>query len=120
MHRWSGYFLNMESIEEEPPKSGTSLLKTPVSLLQELYVRKGITPTYDLLQVKITVKCCLSIVLIYFLNIFKSDGAVHEPVFKFRVTVGDLMAVGSGQVLLLSTRSIVLVHSMIFLVQEKG
>jgi len=40
----------MES-SEEPKKSGANLLKTPVSLLQELYVRKGITPTYDLMQV---------------------------------------------------------------------
>jgi len=45
-------FPKMESSgTEEPKNSGASLLKTPVSLLQELYVRKGITPTYDLMQV---------------------------------------------------------------------
>ena len=50
--------------------------KTPVSLLQELYVRKGITPKYDLVQI---------------------EGAVHEPTFKYRVTVGELVATGCGQ-----------------------
>merc|ERR1712141_1187 len=49
--------------------------KTPVSLLQELYVRKGITPKYDLVQI---------------------EGAVHEPTFKYRVTVGEAVATGSG------------------------
>nr|ARS01459.1 dsRNA binding protein 1 [Artemia franciscana] len=51
-------------------------VKTPVSLLQELYVKKGITPKYDLVQI---------------------EGAIHEPTFKYRVTVGDLVATGSGQ-----------------------
>ena len=50
--------------------------KTPVSLLQELFVRKGITPKYDLVQI---------------------EGAVHEPTFKYRVSVGDLIATGCGQ-----------------------
>ncbi|CAB4069450.1 TARBP2 [Lepeophtheirus salmonis] len=50
--------------------------KTPVSFLQELYVRKGITPKYDLVQI---------------------EGAVHEPTFKYRVAVGDVLATGSGQ-----------------------
>merc|ERR1712241_725799 len=50
--------------------------KTPVSLLQELYVRKGITPKYDLVQI---------------------EGAVHEPTFKYRVSVGELIATGCGQ-----------------------
>merc|ERR1712018_250334 len=50
--------------------------KTPVPLLQELYVRKGITPKYDLVQI---------------------EGAVHEPTFKYRVTVGELVATGEGQ-----------------------
>ena len=39
----------------DPDKKENSLqvaAKTPVSLLQELYVRKGITPKYDLVQVK--------------------------------------------------------------------
>lgn len=49
--------------------------KTPVSLLQELYVRQGITPKYDLVQI---------------------EGAVHEPTFKYRVTVGEAVATGCG------------------------
>ncbi|XP_046651849.1 RISC-loading complex subunit tarbp2-like [Daphnia pulicaria] len=50
--------------------------KTPVSLLQELYVKKGINPKYDLIQI---------------------EGAIHEPTFKYRVSVGELVAMGSGQ-----------------------
>ena len=42
--------------------------KTPVSLLQELCMRRGISPKYDLLQI---------------------EGAVHEPTFVYRVTVGE-------------------------------
>ena len=43
-------------------------------ILQELYVRQGITPKYDLVQI---------------------EGAVHEPTFKYRVTVGDAVATGN-------------------------
>ncbi|XP_050717990.1 RISC-loading complex subunit tarbp2-like isoform X4 [Eriocheir sinensis] len=50
--------------------------KTPVSLLQELCMRRGISPKYDLLQI---------------------EGAVHEPTFVYRVTVGEFAANGSGQ-----------------------
>jgi len=50
--------------------------KTPVSLLQELCMRRGISPKYDLLQI---------------------EGAVHEPTFVYRVTVGEFAASGSGQ-----------------------
>jgi len=39
-----------------------------------LYVRQGITPKYDLVQI---------------------EGAVHEPTFKYRVTVGDAVATGT-------------------------
>lgn len=42
--------------------------KTPVSLLQELCMRRGISPKYDLLQI---------------------EGPVHEPTFVYRVTVGE-------------------------------
>merc|ERR1739844_380529 len=56
--------------------SASSAQKTPVSLLQELYVRKGITPKYDLVQI---------------------EGAVHEPTFKYLVSVGELIATGCGQ-----------------------
>lgn len=50
--------------------------KTPVSLLQELCMRRGISPKYDLLQI---------------------EGQVHEPTFVYRVTVGEYTASGSGQ-----------------------
>jgi RISC-loading complex subunit TARBP2 len=49
--------------------------KTPVSILQEICLRKSFIPRYDLVQI---------------------EGAVHRPTFKYRVTVGDLVAVGSG------------------------
>ena len=65
--------LSMENGSKSNANSGP---KTPVSLLQELYVRKGITPKYDLVQI---------------------EGAVHEPTFKYRVSVGDLVATGCGQ-----------------------
>eukprot|EP00092_Neocalanus_flemingeri_P038031 GFUD01041400.1.p1 GENE.GFUD01041400.1~~GFUD01041400.1.p1 ORF type:complete len:356 (-),score=137.13 GFUD01041400.1:30-1097(-) len=55
---------------------GPCAAKTPVSLLQELYVRCGQTPKYDLVQI---------------------EGAVHEPTFKYRVTIGQFVATGSGQ-----------------------
>jgi len=75
--------LDKLSLSESPSKSANSSSlsnnsapKTPVSLLQELYVRKGITPKYDLVQI---------------------EGAVHEPTFKYRVSVGELLATGCGQ-----------------------
>jgi hypothetical protein len=37
-------------IDEEGVSGGASAAKTPVSLLQELYVRRGLTPKYDLVQ----------------------------------------------------------------------
>ena len=49
--------------------------KSPVSLLQEVYVRRGMTPQYDLVQV---------------------EGEVHQPTFKYRVTVGRTLATGCG------------------------
>jgi len=55
---------------------GVCAAKTPVSLLQELYVRRGLTPKYDLVQI---------------------EGAVHEPTFKYRVTIGEFVATGCGQ-----------------------
>ncbi|XP_043264438.1 protein Loquacious-like isoform X2 [Colletes latitarsis] len=50
--------------------------KTPVSILQELLSRRNATPTYELIQV---------------------EGAVHEPIFRYRVTVADIVAVGTGK-----------------------
>lgn len=37
--------------------------KTPVSILQELLSRRGITPKYELVQI---------------------EGAIHEPIFRYR------------------------------------
>ena len=51
------------SIDVEGVSGGASAAKTPVSLLQELYVRRGLTPKYDLVQI---------------------EGQVHEPTFKYR------------------------------------
>ena len=61
---------------EESGSGGTNAAKTPVSLLQELCVRRGLTPKYDLVQI---------------------EGAVHEPTFKYRVTIGEFVATGCGQ-----------------------
>lgn len=38
--------------------------KTPVSILQELLSRRGITPKYELVQI---------------------EGAIHEPIFRYRL-----------------------------------
>lgn len=68
--------------QQSPPRAQVDNLaaslpcKTPVSLLQELCMRRGISPKYDLLQI---------------------EGAVHEPTFVYRVTVGEFTASGSGQ-----------------------
>lgn len=50
--------------------------KTPISFLQELCTKRGITPTYDLIA---------------------NEGAVHEPTFVFKVTAGDFIGTGKGQ-----------------------
>ncbi|XP_054286754.1 interferon-inducible double-stranded RNA-dependent protein kinase activator A homolog isoform X1 [Macrosteles quadrilineatus] len=50
--------------------------KTPVSVLQELLSRRGTTPKYELVQV---------------------EGAIHEPTFRYRVTVADVVAMGIGR-----------------------
>ena len=39
-------------------------------------MRRGLTPKYDLVQI---------------------EGAVHEPTFKYRVTIGEFVATGCGQ-----------------------
>ena len=64
-----------ESEESNKGESPGQPTKTPVSVLQELCIRNGLAPKYDLLQV---------------------EGAIHEPVFKYRVTVGDSVATGCG------------------------
>lgn len=43
-------------------------MKTPVSILQELLSRRGITPSYELVQI---------------------EGAIHEPTFRYRVSFND-------------------------------
>lgn len=68
--------LNGPASNEAASSPTLAMAKTPVSLLQELYVRRGITPKYDLVQI---------------------EGAVHEPTFKYRVTVGEFVATGCGQ-----------------------
>jgi RISC-loading complex subunit TARBP2 len=44
--------------------------KTPVSVLQELLSRRGTLPKYELVQI---------------------EGAIHEPTFRYRVTVADVV-----------------------------
>lgn len=41
-------------MSSDPPTSASpsGVPKTPVSLLQELYIRRGITPKYDLVQIE--------------------------------------------------------------------
>lgn len=55
--------------------------KTPVSILQELLSRRGTVPKYELIQI---------------------EGAIHEPTFRYRVTVADIVdpivsAMGTGR-----------------------
>lgn len=54
----------------------TNNMKTPISLLQELLSRRGITPQYDLIQV---------------------EGTVHEPAFRYRVSYQNKDALGTGK-----------------------
>lgn len=53
--------------------------KTPISFLQEICTKKGITPQYDLIA---------------------NEGAVHEPTFVIRVSVGEVTATGKGKYLI--------------------
>lgn len=51
--------------------------KTPVSVLQELLSRRGITPKYELVQI---------------------EGAIHEPIFRYRVYLStEYVATGTGR-----------------------
>jgi hypothetical protein len=67
---------NSELSQGDTSIPDVSVSKTPVSLLQELCLRKGLIPRYELIQIM---------------------GVVHDPTFKYKVTVGDLVAVGSGR-----------------------
>lgn len=58
------------------PEGANNAMKTPVSVLQELLSRRGITPSYDLVQI---------------------EGAIHEPTFRYRVTYGNKDAMGAGK-----------------------
>lgn len=55
-------------------------MKTPVSLLQEILSRRGITPNYELVQI---------------------EGAIHEPTFRYRVSFNEkdvpFTAMGAGR-----------------------
>jgi RISC-loading complex subunit TARBP2 len=50
--------------------------KTPVSILQEMCIRKGDVPQYELIH---------------------DGGGSHEALFKYRVVVGESSAIGSGR-----------------------
>lgn len=54
----------------------TSHISPPITLLQEICSRNGLTPDYQLLS---------------------TEGSVHEPTFKIAVTVADISAIASGQ-----------------------
>jgi len=49
--------------------------KSPVSLLQELCIKRGLTPCYELTD---------------------SEGPVHQRVFTYHVTAGTFVATGKG------------------------
>ena len=49
--------------------------KTPVSILQELCAKKGVTPVYDTIG---------------------QEGASHQPKFTIRCTAGDVVGNGQG------------------------
>ena len=49
--------------------------KTPISYLQEICNKRGITPQYDLIA---------------------NEGAVHEPLFVFKVAAGEYIGTGKG------------------------
>lgn len=69
--------------------TGTNNMKTPISVLQELLSRRGITPQYDLIQV---------------------EGAVHEPTFRYRVSYQDK----DGKALL-RTKVVIMVWVLLFI-----
>ncbi|XP_049279556.1 RISC-loading complex subunit tarbp2 isoform X1 [Anopheles funestus] len=65
-----------EALKTELENGTTNNMKTPISVLQELLSRRGITPQYDLIQV---------------------EGTVHEPAFRYRVSYQDKDAMGTGK-----------------------
>ena len=65
-----------QSLGTLPPQMTSLQGKTPISFLQELCTKRGITPQYDLIA---------------------NEGAVHEPTFVFRVTAGEYVGTGRGE-----------------------
>lgn len=59
---------SLASTGNSTSSSLSSAVKTPVSILQELLSRRGITPNYELVQI---------------------EGAIHEPTFRYRVSFND-------------------------------
>jgi len=51
-------------------------VKTPVDLLHELFDKRDIVSKYDLIQI---------------------EGTLHQPIFKYRLTVGQVIVTGCGQ-----------------------
>ncbi|KAK6620325.1 hypothetical protein RUM44_006726 [Polyplax serrata] len=67
---------NLPLVEAAKIEMSLMPTKTPVSILQELLSRRGTTPKYELVQI---------------------EGAIHEPTFRYRVTVADAVALGTGR-----------------------
>jgi len=70
----SGPVVDGSSAEDNLPRCLTD--KSPVSLLQELCMKRGMTAHYELID---------------------SEGPVHQRVFTFRVTAGSFTATGKGK-----------------------
>merc|ERR1712242_694384 len=62
--------------DTEEGGGGADAAKTPVSLLHDMYMRQGLTPKYELVQ---------------------TEGPMHDTTFIYRVTIGELEAMGCGQ-----------------------
>ena len=50
-------------------------IKTPISLLQEICMKCTIQPSYEIVS---------------------TEGQVHEPIFVYKVTVGDIVSIAKG------------------------
>lgn len=64
-HKKTRIFYNFFFIKQQVTDMG---IKTPVSILQEILSRQGITPSYELVRI---------------------EGAHHEPTFRYRVWYND-------------------------------
>lgn len=60
----------------EKPEKNATVDKTPVSLLQEIFIPKGKPPSYELIY---------------------SEGVGESAIFRYSVSVGDISAVGEGK-----------------------